>query len=97
MITLKEAPWGHCDHITGQFLKELSMSGSGTCWIHCEEHCERNPYVSHWGHCDHIDGHIVKELNLCPRGTLWSHHWVHCECDQHVPTGHIVIKLMGTL
>ena len=23
VITLKEAPWGHCDHIAGQFLKEL--------------------------------------------------------------------------
>ena len=48
------------------------MSGSGTRWVHCEEHCERNHYVSHWGHCDHIDGHIVKELNMCPLGvTNW--------------------------
>ena len=70
VITLKEPPWGRCDHISGQFLKELSMSGSGTCWIHCEEHCERNHYVRHWGHCDHIDGHIVKELSMCPLGTV---------------------------
>ena len=84
VITLKEAPWGHWGHISGQFLKELSMSGSGTCWTHCEEHCERNHYVSHWGHCDHIDGHILNELNMCPLSTLWMWspyipwaHWSH--------------------
>ena len=65
-----ENKYADSDHITGQVLKELSMSGSGTCWIHCEEHCERNHYISHWGHCDHIDGHIVKELNMCPLGDI---------------------------
>ena len=90
MITLKEPPWGHCDHIIGQFLKELSMSGSGTCWIHWGEHCERNHYVSHWGHCDQIDGDILNVISMYPLGTLESHGWVHFKCDQYLPTGHII-------
>jgi len=41
MITLKRTYWGHCDHIAGYFLKEVSMSGSGSWWIHCTQNCER--------------------------------------------------------
>jgi len=28
--------WIHCDHIAGNFVKELSMSGSDSEWIHCK-------------------------------------------------------------
>ena len=41
MITLKRTHWGHSDYIFGYFLKELSMSGSGSWWIHCNLNCER--------------------------------------------------------
>ena len=83
--------------LLGQFLKELSMSGSGTWWTHCEEHCERNHYISHWGHCDHIDGHIVKELNICPLSTLWSHHWAHCDPITGYIVNVITMSPLGTL
>ena len=61
----------HCDYIAGYFVKELSMSGSDSGWIHCEQNCERNQdFLSqrtHWFlccflfKCNHnvIPGYIV--------------------------------------
>ena len=87
----------HSGHITGYFVKEVWMSGSGTCWTHCGQHCERNHHVLSWVHCEHIAEHFVKEFKMCPLGTLRSHWWVHCDCNQNVPTGHIEITLLSTL
>ena len=70
--------WIHCGHITGHFLKELSVSGPGIYWVHCKQNCERNQRV----------------LSQSAQWPLW---WAPLQCAQHGPTGHIVIKLMGTL
>jgi len=54
VISLRNC-WGHCDYIVEYFMKELSMSGSDSGWIHCEQNCERNQGFllprTHWFLC----------------------------------------------
>ena len=88
VITLKRTPWGHCGHISGYFLKEVSMSGSGLWWTHCKQNCERTQGFHSkcaqgalWG------GDISKVTSMWLQVTLWSKWGVHFKRVQHVPPG----------
>ena len=71
VVSLRKICWGHYDYIAEYFVKELSMSGSDSGWIHCKQNCERNQgFLSqrtHWllccflFKCNHnlITGYIV--------------------------------------
>ena len=70
VITLNKRPWGHCDHITGYFLKELSMSGSATWWTQCRQNCERAQGIhsksSHWM----LGRYFLKVNSMWPAGYI---------------------------
>jgi len=48
--SLKRTHWAHCGHTFGYFLKELSMSGSGTLWVHFDQNSQNTCWVIWWAH-----------------------------------------------
>jgi len=42
---LKRTHQAYCGQISGHFLKELSMSGSGKMWVSFEQYCQRTQGV----------------------------------------------------
>ena len=51
---LKGTYWVHYGHIFEYSLKETSMSGSGTLWVHFDQNCER-AVLSSSGACEQVE------------------------------------------
>jgi len=49
--SLKRTHWAHYGHIFGYSLKEISMSGSDTLWVHFDQNCERTQRVHSQNTC----------------------------------------------
>jgi len=64
VITLKRTHWGHCDHIGGYFLKEVSMSGSDSWWIHANKIVKEPRVFIQNVPSGYFEGYIEKVISM---------------------------------
>ena len=98
--------WVHCGWILGNFLKELSMSGSGTLRAHFDqimkELSEFFQTVAHRFFDGFFDGFIQNVLAMCsliPLRSNWLVHWeaidnLPSECTKPVPCWDILNNVL---
>ena len=100
VISFKRTHWVHCNHIDGYFVKELLMSGSGTCWAHGESNYERTQGVlsksTHWVSCWVLSKSTQWVHSKSTHWVFWwvlfkSTQWVHSQ-STHWVLGWVLLK-----